>query len=215
MFPVGDNLKNLITKKLTLLKNYGKVKLVINNHYLYYSTLQGLKFFRRFEMRKLFVLSMLLFSCFIFTFTSTSTVFASNTASQTITITVEAFAVMGFKDTNNNQAHLVVAEDGTVSSEQKELGLTTTMRDLSISAQITKQPENPSYEIGVMANNANFNGVMGNFLGWMPVSETIPTKLITGIGPGYGFYSIGYKAEKIKEPVGVENYTITFTLTEQ
>jgi len=166
-------------------------------------------------MRKSFAM-LLFFSYFIFTLISTPTVFASNTASVTIRITVEAIAVMEFQDNGSTQAHLIIDETGAIQSEQKKLGVTTNMRNLSVSAQITEQPENPSYEVGVMANanNANFNGVMGNFLGWIPVSKTIPTKIITGIGPGYGFYSIEYKATEIKPAIQPENYTITFTLTE-
>ena len=163
-------------------------------------------------MKKFFglmILSCLLFCSFCI-FTPTS--FASNTATQTITITVEPIAVMRFKD-GFNRDYLVVNKSGEIQTAQKELGLTTNLSGLSIYAQITEQPESPCYQIDVRADNINFQGIKGYSLGWVSVNDTKPTQLISGIGPGYGFYSIGYKANRIKEPAEFEEYTITFTLT--
>jgi hypothetical protein len=153
------------------------------------------------------------FICFILIL-SANLVLADNTATQTITITVEPIAVIGFKDTNSNQAYLVINKDAEIQTEQKELGLTTTLSGLSICAQVTEQPENPSYEIEVVAENINFKGACGNFLGLVSINDIKPTQLIYGIGPGYGFYSIDYIAKETKKANQLENYTITFTLTD-
>lgn len=154
------------------------------------------------------------FVCFILIL-SVNFVLADNMATQTITITVEPIAVIGFRDANSNQTYLVINKDAEIQTEQKELGLTTNLSGLSICAQVTEQPESPSYEIEVVAENINFKGVCGNFLGWMSINKTRPTQLISGIGPGYGFYSIGYIAKETKKPNQLENYAITFTLTNE
>jgi hypothetical protein len=147
-------------------------------------------------------------------FLSTASI-ASDTATQTITITIDPIAIIGFRDSNSTQAYLTVATDGEIQTVQKELGLTTTLSGLSLYAEITEEPENPSYSIEILSQALSVKGIVGNSFGWALVGTEKPAKIIAGIGPACGFYSIDYRANKIKESEEVESYTITFTLTDE
>ena len=151
------------------------------------------------------------FIAIIFLFFFVGKVFATNTISQTIKITIEPIAVISLGDGGSNQTWLTVDETG-IATGSNVVKWTTNLERLTVYIQSDLAPEQQHNWLQVRATKTDKLDTGGTLKGWVTIGNQ-PSALITNITREIGGCLLEYQAfPKTAEPK-VDKHIIILTIS--
>lgn len=136
---------------------------------------------------------------------------ASDRAEQTITVTIEPFALVGLADKEWASEGRVTVDAEGVTAEGQELGWVTNLKEMRITVESNLPSEGQNYVLEACAEKIVGNGMSS---GWVILNDE-PAAIVSGVSVEQGGCVVKYRAAAKKEgDGGADEHIVIYTITE-